>query len=190
MNSELSESALVPRLLEKPSDAYASPYLRAVPDSPHGYDVADPTRLNPEIGTDEDYWRFVDALTPAFTELAATAEERLYVDGTARLFTEQRFQEIAQINELMSVLEHRVELLGALAYALSTPDVVVRIGAENEIPALRSLALVAKGYGLPGRPLGAVSVLGPVRMDYGTAISTVREAAHQLSRFVADVYEE
>ena len=134
--------------------------------------------------------RFVDALTPAFTELAATAEERLYVDGTARLFTEQRFQEIAQINELMSVLEHRVELLGALAYALSTPDVVVRIGAENEIPALRSLALVAKGYGLPGRPLGAVSVLGPVRMDYGTAISTVREASHQLSRFVADVYEE
>src|SRR2546430_7308474 len=38
--------------------------------------------------------------------------------------------------------------------------------SENEIPALRSLALVAKGYGLPGRPLDAVSVLGPVRMDY------------------------
>jgi len=34
-----------------------------------------------------------------------------------------------------------------------------------------------------------VSVLGPVRMDYGTAISTVREAARQLSRFVDDVYE-
>jgi (1->4)-alpha-D-glucan 1-alpha-D-glucosylmutase len=44
------------------SDAYASPYLRAVPGSPHGYDVADPTRLNPEIGTDEEYWRFIDAL--------------------------------------------------------------------------------------------------------------------------------
>jgi heat-inducible transcriptional repressor len=134
--------------------------------------------------------RFVQALTPAFTELAATAEERLYVDGTARLFTEQRFQDLAQINQLMSVLEQRVELLGALASALAAPDVMVRIGAENELPALQSVALVAKGYGLPGRPLGAVSVLGPVRMDYGVAISTVREAAKQLSRFVADVYEE
>ena len=38
------------------SDCYASSYLKAVPGSPHGYDVADPTRLNPEIGTDEDYW--------------------------------------------------------------------------------------------------------------------------------------
>jgi (1->4)-alpha-D-glucan 1-alpha-D-glucosylmutase len=37
------------------SDAYASSYLAAVPGSLHGYDVADPTRLNPEVGTGEDY---------------------------------------------------------------------------------------------------------------------------------------
>ena len=43
-------------------DCYASSYLAAVPDSPHGYDVADPTRLNPDLGTDEDYWRWIDAL--------------------------------------------------------------------------------------------------------------------------------
>ena len=44
------------------SDCYASSYLKAVPGSPHGYDVADPTRLNPEIGTDEDYWKWIEAL--------------------------------------------------------------------------------------------------------------------------------
>ena len=44
------------------SDCYASSYLKAVPGSPHGYDVADPTRLNPEIGTDEDYWAWIAAL--------------------------------------------------------------------------------------------------------------------------------
>jgi (1->4)-alpha-D-glucan 1-alpha-D-glucosylmutase len=44
------------------SDCYASSYLKAVPNSPHGYDVADPTRLNPEIGTDTDYWAWIDAL--------------------------------------------------------------------------------------------------------------------------------
>ena len=42
----------------------------------------------------------------------------------------------------------------------------VRIGAENDQPALRSLALVAAGYGLPQRNLGTVSVIGPLRMDY------------------------
>ncbi|HEY3044189.1 MAG TPA: malto-oligosyltrehalose synthase, partial [Vicinamibacterales bacterium] len=45
------------------SDCYASSYLTAVPGSPHGYDVADPTRLNPEIGTDADYWKWIEALS-------------------------------------------------------------------------------------------------------------------------------
>jgi heat-inducible transcriptional repressor len=52
------------------------------------------------------------------------------------------------------------------------------------------VALVAAGYGLPQRPLGAVSVIGPLRMDYGRAIRSVKDAAAQLSNFVAEVYDE
>ena len=44
------------------TDCYASSYLIAVAGSPHGYDVADPTRLNPEVGSDADYWAWVAAL--------------------------------------------------------------------------------------------------------------------------------
>ena len=44
------------------SDLYASSYLTATPGSTHGYDVADPTRLNPEIGTDEEYWAWIHAM--------------------------------------------------------------------------------------------------------------------------------
>jgi (1->4)-alpha-D-glucan 1-alpha-D-glucosylmutase len=43
-------------------DCYASSYLAAVPGSPHGYDVADPTRLNPDIGTEDEYWSWIDAM--------------------------------------------------------------------------------------------------------------------------------
>jgi (1->4)-alpha-D-glucan 1-alpha-D-glucosylmutase len=34
---------------------YASPILRSRPGSTHGYDVIDPTRLNPELGTEADF---------------------------------------------------------------------------------------------------------------------------------------
>src|SRR6185369_14957031 len=44
------------------SDCYASSYLKAVPGSPHGYDVADPTRFNPDIGSDDDYWTWINGL--------------------------------------------------------------------------------------------------------------------------------
>jgi heat-inducible transcriptional repressor len=131
---------------------------------------------------------FLAGLSPAFSELAATAEDTLYVDGAARLLSEHRFQDLEQINQLLTVLERRVELLGVLRQALGERDVLVRIGGENEQPELRQMAFVAAAYGLPSRALGTVSVVGPVRMDYGEAIGTVREAARQLSRFVEDLY--
>ena len=68
------------------SDIYASPYLRSVPGSPHGYDVADPTRLNPEIGTDEEYSRLVDALKARGMGHVRVAEIGV-VNGLADLFT-------------------------------------------------------------------------------------------------------
>jgi heat-inducible transcriptional repressor len=132
---------------------------------------------------------FVAQLAPAFTELAEIAENTLYVDGAARLLSEHRFQDVSQLNELLEALERRVSLLGVLSQALDERDIYVRIGGENEMPALRSLSLVAGNYGLPQRNLGTVSVIGPTRMDYARAIMTVREAALQLSRFVEDIYE-
>ncbi|HEU4977449.1 MAG TPA: heat-inducible transcriptional repressor HrcA [Solirubrobacteraceae bacterium] len=142
---------------------------------------------DPSLGASER--AFLERLAPAFTDLAATAEDTLYVGGAARLLGEHRLQDLSQINELMQMLERRVVLLGVLRSALGERDVLVRIGHENELPALHSLALVASGYGLPSRKLGTVSVIGPVRMDYAAAIGTVREAARELSRYVEAVYE-
>jgi heat-inducible transcriptional repressor len=132
---------------------------------------------------------FIGQLAPAFTELAETAENTLYVDGAARLLSEHRFQDVSQLNELLEALERRVSLLGLLSRALDERDIYVRIGGENDMRALQSLSLVAGNYGLPQRNLGTVSVIGPTRMDYARAIVSVREAAIQLSRFVEDIYE-
>jgi heat-inducible transcriptional repressor len=133
---------------------------------------------------------FLEALSPVFTELEESSLETLYVEGASRLLRLERFGDVSELNALMDMLERRVTLLGVLRSALSERDVLVRIGAENDAPALHSLALVAAGYGLPARPLGTVSLIGPLRMDYGQAIRAVREAALQLSSFVVDLYDE
>ncbi len=44
------------------SHVYASPYLRARPGSPHGYDIIDHRALNPELGSQEDYQVFLESL--------------------------------------------------------------------------------------------------------------------------------
>lgn len=148
------------------------------------------TRLMDEsLGTLER--GFIARLSPAFLEEAPSeSEPALYVEGASRLLAAAQLENVSEINELMGLLERRVALLKVLRAALSTPDVYVRIGQENELPAMRSFAVVAAGYGLAQRKLGTVSLIGPVRMDYGGAIATVREAAHELSLVVQDAYAE
>jgi heat-inducible transcriptional repressor len=133
---------------------------------------------------------FLERFAPAFGDLAREGEDALYVEGTARLFESAQIADATNVNELIGLLERRVALLRVLRTALGEPGIYVRIGHENELPAMHSLALVATGYGMARRKLGTVSLIGPVRMDYAGAIATVREAANELSRFVEDTYAE
>jgi (1->4)-alpha-D-glucan 1-alpha-D-glucosylmutase len=54
---------LIPYLKELGiTDVYASPCFKAQKRSIHGYDIVDPTMVNPELGGDEGYARFVTEL--------------------------------------------------------------------------------------------------------------------------------
>jgi (1->4)-alpha-D-glucan 1-alpha-D-glucosylmutase len=44
------------------SDLYASPIFKARAGSTHGYDIVDPTQLNPELGTQDDFEALVNKL--------------------------------------------------------------------------------------------------------------------------------
>ena len=132
---------------------------------------------------------FLEALRPAFSDWGEH-EQRLYIGGAAALLVDAPRQELATYRDLLEVMEQRAALLEVLREALDPRRVFVRVGQELAHPALRELALVGAPYGIANRPLGAVSLLGPLRMDYGNAIRSVRAAALELSRFVSQLYDE
>jgi heat-inducible transcriptional repressor len=69
----------------------------------------------------------------------------------------------------------------ALKRSVSNAGVVVSIGAENAFYNLVGTSLVAAAYSHHEQPYGVVSLIGPKRMDYDAAISTVRSAAEALT---------
>ena len=131
---------------------------------------------------------FLAVLAPAVTELDEGAES-IFVGGRARFLAEQRHLDLMAIDALMESLEERYTLLAMLRGALSRNQVYLRIGAELPDQSLAGLSMVAANYGVARRNLGTVSLFGPTRMDYRLAMTTVREAAQLLSRYVEDVYE-
>jgi heat-inducible transcriptional repressor len=132
---------------------------------------------------------FLLVIRKAF-EQAADEDRRLFVGGTAGLLDEMRVEEIGAYRSLMEALEKRAALLDMLAQQIDPGRPFARVGEELDEPGLRELSLVGATYGLQHRTLGAVSLVGPLRMDYEKALRSVRSAAHELSRFVEEAYGE
>src|SRR6476469_3886292 len=130
---------------------------------------------------------FLFVIRGAF-EQAADEARQLFVGGAAGLLDEMRVEEIGAYRSLMEALEKRAALLDVLAQRIEPRRSFARVGEELEQPGLRELSLVGATYGFAHQTLGAVSLLGPLRMDYEKALHSVRAAAYELSRFVEDVY--
>jgi heat-inducible transcriptional repressor len=132
--------------------------------------------------------RFLDALRPAFLDLATPPEQALYVGGAASLLDDVRADELEACRRLLSMLEQRAAVLELMSDAFDVRRPFVRIGLPHA--GLHDVALVGATYGLATRTLGTVGLLGPIRMDYPKALSTVRAAAAELSRLVESAYDE
>ena len=110
-------------------------------------------------------------LAPAFTELAQTAENTLYVDGAARLLSEHRFQDVSQLNELLEALERRVSLLGrALAARSTSATSTCGSAARTRCRRCARCRWWPATTACRSATSGTVSVIGPMRMDYARAI--------------------
>jgi heat-inducible transcriptional repressor len=142
---------------------------------------------DPELGAAEK--RFLGSIRSAFSSLEGSGEQQLYMEGAARLLSESHFGDLPDIDRLMRVLERRAGVLRMLRSALEERSVFLWIGDENPQPELRSVSVVGANYGLGYRNLGSVGVVGPLRMDYATAIVSVRDTARELSRYFESVYE-
>jgi heat-inducible transcriptional repressor len=132
---------------------------------------------------------FASTLGSAFAEFEREEGADLYMDGASRLLSEAHRDDLPRADELMTALERRAGMLRMLRSSLEERSVFLWIGGENPQPELRSVSVVGANYGLGHRNLGSVGVVGPLRMDYATAIASVRGAARELSRYFETVYD-
>ncbi len=133
---------------------------------------------------------FIVLVGQAVLEVGAEDGPQVFVGGTAGLLEEARTEEVEATMRLLELLERRAAVLALVSDALEPRRPVVHVGPDVGGGQLHEVSLVGATYGIRTTALGAVGLIGPLRMDYEKAIRTVRAAAFELSRFVEDVYEE
>jgi len=112
----------------------------------------------------------------------------IYRDGLLNIFRQPEFSEIENVRQIIRVVEEQNLLEAILAEVLNSSGVQVIIGGEGRWDELSECSVVLAPYGEAGRAVGALGVLGPMRMRYERAISTVRYVADLLSDLIYDLY--
>jgi heat-inducible transcriptional repressor len=110
----------------------------------------------------------------------------LFVDGTAKILDHVEFDDIREIKELLETLEEKAKLVRILSACLSRrePGVRILIGRENSESRMHNCTLIVAPLHYRDRAVGALGVVGPTRMEYDCAISTVDYIAHLCSRLL------
>ncbi len=120
---------------------------------------------------------------------SAASTERVIVSGGANLLRAARpgdGAELERMHDLLRALEEKQLVLDLLDRALASDRMHVFLGAETEYASLADTAIVAVQYGGEDRPLGAIGVIGPTRMNYGRVMSVVDFTAELVTRMLGE----
>ena len=133
---------------------------------------------------------FLALIGQTLIQVGAEVGPEVFVGGAAGLMEGARAEDMEATMRLVELLERRAAVLELVSEALEPQRPVVHVGPAFGGAELHAVSIVGATYGIRSTPLGAVGLVGPLRMDYEKAIRTVRAAAFELSRFVEDVYED
>jgi len=111
----------------------------------------------------------------------------IYSDGLINVLSEPEFGEVIKFRQVVEVLKQGGLLEAILARILNANGVQIIIGGEG-LEQIDDVSLVLSPYGIRNSASGILGIIGPIRMPYARAISTVRYVAQLMDGLLAETY--
>jgi heat-inducible transcriptional repressor len=105
----------------------------------------------------------------------------IYISGLSEMLTLPDFCDITRIQELLKTIEDKHIVVKLLDKITDSEGTQVFIGSENPLDEMKKFSLVAATYKEGSRPIGAIGIIGPTRMNYLQAISIVDMTANYIT---------
>lgn len=111
---------------------------------------------------------------------APAEEDDVLVAGQTQLMGVQDLSDLDRLRELFEAFTRKKELLQLLEGCANARGVRLFIGEESGVAPLDQCSVVTAPYGVDGRVLGVLGVIGPTRMAYDRVIPMVQATAQVL----------
>jgi len=117
-------------------------------------------------------------------DVFSVSESDIFISGLSEVLTLPDFCDIGRIRGLLRTIEDKHVILNLLEKISDTDGTQVFIGSENPLYELKQFSFVAAPYCEGNRPIGAIAIIGPTRMNYAQAITLVDMTA----KFITDIF--
>ncbi len=108
-------------------------------------------------------------------------QEKIYVDGTARLLNKPEFADVDSLRRVFWAFEEKARLLDLMTRYLHSRRTCVVLGSEQALTVDPRLSAVLTSYGAGETLSGTLGVLGPARREYPRVIPVVELLGKALS---------
>ncbi len=90
------------------------------------------------------------------------------------------------MNYLFDFIEEEKNLVQIIKKTLLDKELDIAIGSELGQKVMEDCSVITKKYYIQGKPMGAISVLGPTRMNYPKALSILDFIASRLTKILSE----
>lgn len=125
----------------------------------------------------ESIWEFFEDCFD-FTE----EETSVFLGNRSYMLQQPEFKEIEKINYLLDFIEEEKNLVRIIRKSILKKQFDIIIGSELEQEVMENYSVVTRTYLIKGNLKGAISVLGPTRMNYSKSVSVLDFLAQRISK--------
>ncbi len=129
-----------------------------------------------------DYKKLVSLVLEFMDEaLKVSDKAKVYIGGMLNILNQPEFKDIETLRSLLSLMEEQTILRQLLKETSSESGLTISIGGENKYRGIHNCSIITATYKMGGKVIGTVGILGPTRMVYPKAATTLEFVSKCLS---------
>ena len=126
-----------------------------------------------------------EALQVIEQKLESEDQSDIIIGGSANLLGYPEYSDVNKARSFLAVLESRDTIRKVLSRN-GGMEITIRIGPENQVPALNDCSIVTASYRVGDHSTGTLGIIGPTRMNYNRVISVLDFMARALSDVLSE----
>lgn len=133
--------------------------------------------------------RYAPVLVAFYGLVQESADSEVMLTGQLNLLQHPDYAP-ERAKSLLTFLAKREELADMIQHAGDSEGLRILLGSESSRAELNESTLITTGYSAGGKARGTIGLIGPMRMDYASAIPKVEYFAKAVGRILSDMLED